>query len=156
MALAENDLAPDFSLQDSYGKKVSLHDFLGRWIVVYFYPQDETSGCTMEAIDFTKLAPEFEKAGAMILGISKDSCESHIKFVNHRKLGITLLSDPDASVNKLYDVWGMLKILGREFAGTKRTTFLVDPKGRIARIWRNVNPIGHASAVLEDVRGRKI
>ena len=155
MALNENDIAPDFSLLDSYGKKVSLHDFLGRWVVVYFYPQDETSGCTMEAMDFTRLAPEFGKFGAMILGISRDSCESHIKFINHRKLSITLLSDPDTSVNKLYGVWGMLKFLGKSFEGTQRTTFLVDQTGKIARIWRNVIPIGHASAVLEDLKKRK-
>jgi peroxiredoxin Q/BCP len=154
MELKEGDTAPDFSLSDSYNKKVSLHDFLGGWVVVYFYPQDETMGCTIEALDFTKLAPDFKKAGAMILAISKDSCESHARFVAHRKLSITLLSDPDTSVNRLYGVWGMLKMMGREFEGTQRTTFLVDRKGKIAKIWRNVNPIGHAAAVLEDVEGR--
>lgn len=155
MELKENDIAPDFSLLDSYGKKVSLRDFLGRRVVLYFYPQDETSGCTLEAIDFTKLAPEFEKAGAMILGISKDSCDSHASFIKHRKLAITLLSDSDTSVNKLYGVWGMLKFAGKEFEGTQRSTFLLDPKGRITRIWRNVNPIGHASVVLKDLEARK-
>ncbi len=154
MELKEGDTAPDFSLLDAYEKKISLHDFLGRWVVVYFYPQDETTGCTIEALDFTKLAPDFGKAGAMILGISKDTCESHAKFVAHRKLAITLLSDHDTSVNKLYGVWGMLKFLGKSFEGTQRTTFLVDPKGKIAKIWRNVNPIGHAYGVLEDLKGR--
>ncbi len=155
MALKENDVAPDFSLLDTYSKKVFLHDFLGGWVVVYFYPKDLTSGCTIEAMDFTKLAPDFEKAGAKILGISKDTCESHMKFVKEKKLGITLLADPDGAVNKLYGVWSERKFMGKVFMGTERTTFLVDANGNIVKIWHDVNPLGHASAVLEDVKGRQ-
>ena len=152
--LKENDLAPAFSLLDSNESRVSLKDFFGKWVVLYFYPKDFTFGCTIEAIDFTKRSPEFSKLRAMILGISKDSCESHMKFVKGKKLSITLLSDPDSAVQKLYGVWQPKKLLGREFLGTVRTTFLVDPEGMIVKIWNKVNPIGHADAVLEEVRKR--
>ena len=134
MALKTNDPAPDFSLKDSDEKTVSLSQFSGKWVAVYFYPKDNTPGCTIEALAFTNLALDFAKAGAMILGISRDSCESHMKFVKYRKIGITLLSDPEASIQKLYGVWHPKKVLGQDISGTVRTTFLVDPKGKITKI----------------------
>lgn len=155
MPLKENDKAPDFTLPDSDGKKVSLHDFSRMWLVVYFYPKDDTPGCTIEAMDFTKLEAGFRKAGAMVLGISRDSCESHVAFAKKRNLGITLLSDPDTAVQKLYGVWRAHSFMGRETVGTVRSTFLVGPDGRIAKIWDSVNPLGHADAVLTEVRKRQ-
>ena len=151
----ETDMAPDFTIPDAGGKTVSLKDFRGRWVVVYFYPKDDTPGCTMEAMEFTKLEAEFSKAGTMVLGISRDSCESHVAFTKKRNLGITLLSDTDMAVQKLYGVWRLRSFLGREAFGTVRSTFLADPQGRIAKIWDDVNPAGHAQAVLAEVKKRK-
>ncbi|MBI5223134.1 peroxiredoxin [Candidatus Micrarchaeota archaeon] len=147
-----NDFVPNFSLLNSDGKKSSLADFSDRWIVIYFYPKDNTPGCTIEALDFTKLNSEFEKSNCTILGISKDSCESHLKFVNERKLSVILLSDPTAEVQKMFDVWKPKKFLGKEYLGTVRSTFLLDPNRKIVKIWDPVEPIGHANEVLAFLR----
>jgi peroxiredoxin Q/BCP len=155
MALKETELAPDFTIPDAGEKKVSLHYFRGKWVVVYFYPKDDTPGCTMEAMEFTKLEADFSRAGAMVLGISRDSCESHLQFSKKRNLGITLLSDADMAVQKLYGVWRPHSFMGKPVVGTVRSTFLVDPGGRIAKIWDDVNPAGHAQAVLAEVEKRK-
>ncbi len=151
--MKEGDVAPDFSLPDQEGKPVSLASQRGKWVVLYFYPKDDTPGCTIEAMSFTKYAADFEKLGAKILGVSKDTCESHMKFARHRSLGITILSDPETSVLQLYGVWKKQKFLGREFLGTARTTFLISPEGKIAKVWEAVNPMGHAQAVLETLKG---
>ena len=144
--------APDFSLPDQSQVKVSLKDFRGKWIVLYFYPRDNTPGCTIEAKDFTKLKPQFEKLNAVILGISRDSCQSHQKFVSGKRLTITLLSDTDSSIQKRYGCWRPKKFMGKEFLGTIRSTFLIDPQGMIARIWDPVKALGHAREVLEELR----
>jgi peroxiredoxin Q/BCP len=150
--LKEGDSAPEFTLPDSYGKKVSLKDFKGKCVVLYFYPKDNTSGCTIEARDFTKLKGEFEKLNAIVLGVSNDSCESHVKFTNDKSLGITLLADTETEVLKKYGAWRLKNMLGKEYMGTVRSTFLIDEKGKIAKIWDSVNPLGHADAVLKKIR----
>ncbi len=147
--LKEGNSAPDFVLKDASGKEVSLKDFKGKWIVLYFYPKDNTPGCTIEALDFTALKKNFEKKNAVILGISKDNCKAHQKFIDGKKLTIMLLSDEDTKVNQKYGVWMLKKFMGREYMGTHRSTFLIDPKGKIAKIWYGVSPDGHAKEVLE-------
>ena len=146
--LKEGNSAPDFKLKDAGEKEVSLKDFKGKWVVLYFYPKDNTPGCTIEALDFTALRKEFEKKNAVVLGVSKDNCKSHQKFISGKKLTIILLSDEDTAVNKKYDVWRLKKFMGREYMGTHRSTFLIDPKGKIEKIWYGVSPDGHAKEVL--------
>jgi peroxiredoxin Q/BCP len=147
--LKQGAVAPDFALQDQDGKELRLKDFKGKWVVLYFYPKDNTPGCTIEAVDFSRLNAKFSRANAAILGVSSDSCASHQKFIGAQKLAITLLSDPELAVHKKYGVWGKKKFMGREYVGTLRTTFLIDPKGKIARIWDNVGVKGHAEEVLQ-------
>src|SRR5512143_1804420 len=114
----EGEAAPDFVLPDGEGKKVALSAFRGKKVVVYFYPKDDTPGCTIEAVDFTKLRDGYEKAGAVVLGISKDSCASHARFTKKFGLTVMLLSDEDASVQKMYGVWRPKTFMGKEFMGT--------------------------------------
>ncbi|MBI4895337.1 MAG: thioredoxin-dependent thiol peroxidase [Candidatus Aenigmarchaeota archaeon] len=147
--LKEGHPAPEFSLLNQEGKNVSLKDFRKKYIVLYFYPKDNTPGCTIEALDFTKLKLEFEKLNCVIIGISKDSCESHKKFIDKKSLSLVLLSDIDKEVNKLYGVWKPKKFMGKEFLGTVRSTFLIDQKGNIAKIWYDVSALGHAKEVLD-------
>jgi len=146
------ETAPDFALQDQDGKEVHLKDFKGKFVVLYFYPKDDTPGCTIEAIDFSKCKEQFKKANAVILGISKDDCKSHQKFIDKQKLTITLLSDPETAVQKLYGVWGKKKFMGREYMGTLRTTLLIDPKGKIKQVWESVSVKGHAEDVLNALK----
>ncbi|MDZ4785455.1 MAG: peroxiredoxin [bacterium] len=148
MKLKENSKAPKFSSVDEDGNKVSLADFKGNWLVLYSYPKDNTSGCTIEAIDFTKLMPKFSKLGAKVVGISKDSCASHKDFIRGKKLKVTLLADETMEVQKAFGVWRMKKFMGREFLGTVRSTFLINPEGKIAKIWDDVKAEGHAKEVL--------
>ncbi len=152
--------APNFCLPDTYGKEVCLNDFQGKWVVLYFYPKDNTSGCTKEAIDFTELKDQFEKLGAVIIGISKDSTASHQKFVDKHNLKITLLSDPDKQVLKQYGAWGIKKQYGKETEGTIRSTFLISPQGDVVYVWKNVRvrqkrkngEVKHAQIVLEKLQ----
>ncbi len=150
------DKAPDFLLEDHETKKYSLNNFKGKYIVLYFYPKDNTPGCTIEAVDFSSLKKEFEKKNSVILGISKDSCFSHKKFIKNKNLIITLLSDPEAQVQKAYDVWKPKKFLGKEFLGTIRTTFLINPKGEIKKIWNDVSVTNHAQEVLNEIKKLKL
>ncbi|HLD40218.1 MAG TPA: thioredoxin-dependent thiol peroxidase [Candidatus Nanoarchaeia archaeon] len=143
------DATPDFRLPNMDGEDTSLHDFKGKWVVLYFYPKDDTPGCTIEAIDFSALQKQFLKLGAVILGVSPDSSKSHCSFTEKHNLNITLLSDPQKEVLQKYKVWGKKKFMGREYLGLLRTTFLIDPKGKIAQIWENVNVKGHAQEVLD-------
>lgn len=152
--LKEGQSAPDFSVQDQNGKDVSLKGLAGKWVVLYFYPKDNTPGCTIEAIEFTKFSDQFAKLKAVVLGLSPDSCASHQKFIKARDLSVRLLSDPDLVAHKAYGVWGKKKFMGREYMGTLRTTFLVDPKGKIAKIWENVSVKGHAEDVLNTLRAQ--
>lgn len=153
--LKEGDKAPGFRLVDAYEKERMLEDYLGKWVVLYFYPKDNTPGCTLEALEFSDLKKDFESNDAVVLGVSKDSCESHQKFIDSRGLTISLLSDPNAEIQGIYGVWKPKKFMGREFLGTQRTTFLIDKKGIIRKIWDKVKPLGHAKKVLEEITSLK-
>jgi peroxiredoxin Q/BCP len=143
--------APDFCLPDQNEKQVCLKDFRGQSVVLYFYPKDNTPGCTIEALDFTKLKSQFEQNNAVVIGVSKDNCKSHQKFITGKKLTIILLSDSDTKVQKQYGVWRPKKFMGKEFLGTVRSTFLIDPQGKITRIWNKVSSRGHAREVLAEL-----
>ena len=150
--LKKGDKAPDFSLQDQDGKTVSLEDFKGKKVVLYFYPKDNTAGCTLESRSFSKMKQKFAQEGTVILGVSKDSVVSHQKFAKLKKLSVTLLSDPEAEVQKKYDVWRSRKFMGKEYMKTVRTTFLINEYGEIAKVWDSVNPLGHAENVLQEIK----
>ena len=153
--VSEGDQAPDFSLQADDGREVSLTDYRGKKVVLYFYPKDGTPGCTREAIEFRDMAREFEKEDAVILGISKDSVKSHQKFKRKHELPFTLLSDPERKALDLYGVWKRKSLYGKTFMGVERTTFLIDEQGIVKRVYRNVKVKGHAQACLLDLKGSK-
>ncbi|NDJ20168.1 thioredoxin-dependent thiol peroxidase [Nostoc sp. B(2019)] len=140
--------APDFSTPDQNDNLVSLADFSGQWVVLYFYPKDDTSGCTTEAKDFTELYQDFSQLGAKILGVSPDSGKAHCKFINKHSLSITLLSDPEHHLIEAYGAWQLKKFMGKEYMGVARSTFLISPDRTIAYTWPNVKTKGHAQAVL--------
>ncbi len=150
--LTEGMAAPAFRLLRDDGGSVSLKDFTGRNLVLYFYPRADTPGCTLEAADFTRLAPSFEELDTAILGVSADPQAALQRFRKKHTLGIGLASDETLAMLKAYGVWGKKSFMGRTFDGILRTTVLVDTKGRIARIWRNVKVAGHAEAVLAAIR----
>ena len=130
--------APDFCLKNQDDKEVSLKDSKGKWIVLYFYPKDNTSGCTKEACDFTESLKDYKKLNAVIMGVSPDSTELHRNFIEKQGLDITLLSDPDKETHKAYGAWGMKKNYGKEYEGVIRSTFIISPEGKIAEVWSNV------------------
>ena len=140
--------APDFTLPTDGGGKVKLSEFKGRKVVLYFYPKDDTSGCTLEAVTFTTLASEFTAAGAVVIGVSPDSVASHDKFKVKHALGVILAADEDRKVLEAYGVWGEKSMYGRKYMGVLRTTFLIGPDRKIAEVWENVKVKGHAEAVL--------
>ena len=146
------DPAPDFTLPDDTGTQRSLSAERGHWLVLYFYPKDDTSGCTREAQDFTALAGQFEKAGTWILGVSRDSPASHNKFADKYDLKIRLASDVEGAVCEAFGVWTEKSMYGRKYMGIERATFLVNRDGTIDRIWRKVKVPGHAEEVLEAAR----
>lgn len=148
--LTEGAPAPDFDLETADGR-VRLSDFAGQTLVLYFYPKDDTAGCTREAQDFTALAPEFAKAGATVLGVSKDSVKSHQKFATKYDLAVKLASDPEGAAIERYGSWGEKTLYGRTYMGIDRSTFLIRD-GKIVRIWRKVKVPNHAQQVLEAVR----
>ena len=148
--IVEGARAPDFELETAEGP-VRLSDFAGRTLVLYFYPKDDTTGCTREAQDFTALSPEFAKAGATVLGVSKDSVKSHVKFAAKYDLGVRLGSDPEGAVVERYGSWVEKSLYGRKYMGIDRSTFLIR-NGEIRRIWRKVKTPGHAQEVLEAVK----
>ena len=150
--LKKGVLAPVFTLVNQEGKKVSLADFKGKKLGLYFYPKDNTPGCTIEGIEFTSVLPEFRKLGVEVVGVSPDSVKSHCNFISKQKLGVTLLSDELKKVLLAYGVWGKKKFMGREYMGVLRTTFLIDGGGKIVHIWRDVSVKGHAKEVLERVK----
>ena len=141
------DKAPNFCLPDKDNKKICLNNYEDKYVVVYFYPADNTPGCTTEAIGFTDILPEFQKLDAIILGVSPDSPKSHAKFIEKKNLKVTLLSDEKKEVLKKYGVWGPKKFRGKSYIGVTRSTFLVDPQGKIAYIWPKVSVNGHAEEV---------
>ena len=136
--IALNEKAPDFSLLNETDETVSLADYAGQWLVLYFYPKDDTPGCTKEACDFTDALDEFEGLNARVIGVSADSIQSHQKFIQKYRLGITLLSDPDKVAHKAYGAWGLKKNYGKEYEGTIRSTFIINPEGLITAKWSNV------------------
>lgn len=142
------DKAPDFKLATDGGALVSGASLKGKPYVLYFYPKDDTSGCTREALDFTAAARKFEAAGVFVLGVSKDSPESHEKFRRKHKLKVALASDPDIEAARAWGVWGEKTLYGRKYMGIERATFLVDASGRVAAAWRKVKVPGHVEAVL--------
>ena len=139
--------APDFCLPDENGKEVCLKDYLGKWIVLYFYPKDNTPGCTLEAIDFSKQLKSFEGTNAVIIGVSPDSLKSHCSFREKHDLKIILLSDEKHLALEQYGVWVLKKMYGREYFGVQRSTFLIDPEGNLIHQWLKVKVKGHVDAV---------
>ena len=150
-ALSEGDKAPDFELPGADGKSIRLADFAGRKLVLYFYPKDDTSGCTKQAIDFNALKDEFAKAGADIVGVSPDSVASHLKFRKKHDLALPLASDEAKETLNAYGVWTQKSMYGRKYMGVERSTFLIEG-GKILRVWRKVSVPGHAEEVLQAVR----
>ena len=150
--LNEGDAAPDFALPDADGKLRKLSDLKGHYKVVYFYPKDDTSGCTKEAQNFTELKAEFGKLKAEIIGISPDSPKSHAKFRDKYGLQVTLLADEQKSAIEAYGVWVEKKMYGKSYMGVERSTFLIGPDGKIVQAWKGVKVPGHAEAVLEALK----
>jgi len=147
--MIEGDRAPVFCLPNQDEQTVCLKNFSGKWIVLYFYPKDMTSGCTKEACKFTDLRKEFDKLDAIIIGVSPDSPERHRKFIAKNNLKITLLADQTKETIKAYGAWGKRKLYGKEYEGVIRSTFLIDPNLNIAAIWKKVRVTGHVEAVKE-------
>lgn len=151
MTLKIGQIAPSIQLPDQGGKTLELKDYKGQWVLVYFYPKDDTPGCTKEACQFRDNFPKFKKLKAVILGISVDSVKKHEKFVAKYELPFTLLADENKEVVNKYGVWAEKSMYGRKYMGTLRTSFLVDPAGKIAKIYEGVKPERHAEEVLEDL-----
>lgn len=141
--------APDFSLKNQADQDVRLSDFDGQWVVLYFYPRDNTPGCTVEACEFTEGVEEFAALDAVVLGCSPDTTRKHRNFIDKFDLKISLLSDPDHEVMEEYQAWGEKKMYGRTFMGVKRSTVIIDPSGNVAHHWRNVRAKGHAQKVRD-------
>jgi peroxiredoxin Q/BCP len=148
----DGDKAPDFELPTGSGETVRLSKLEGRPVVLYFYPKDDTSGCTAEAKDFTRLAPDFKKAGVEVIGISPDSPESHARFAKKYDLEVLLAADADKAAANAYGVWVEKSMYGRKYMGVERSTFLIGKTGRIARSWRKVKVANHAEEVLAAAR----
>ena len=149
--LTPGDMAPDFAATTDQGEVVHLSDLRGQRVVLYFYPKDDTPGCTKEACGFRDAWSKFKRKGAVVLGVSPDSVKKHDKFVEKFDLPFTLLADVDKKIVEAYGVWGKKKFMGREYMGVFRVTFLIDPEGRIKKIWPKVNPEEHAAEVLEAI-----
>ena len=148
LKLKEGDQAPDFSAETSGGGRISLSDLAGKHVVLYFYPKDDTPGCTKEACAFRDSYKEFRDRGIVVLGVSPDPVRAHDKFVEKFKLPLTLVADTDKRIVNAYGVWGEKTFMGRKYQGTYRVTFLIGPDGRIQKIWPQVKPEEHAAEVL--------
>ena len=155
MALEIGSPAPDFSLPDETGAPVSLSSLKGKKVVLYFYPKDDTSGCTIEAKDFSCLVDDFAKEGAVVIGMSPDSAKSHGKFLAKHELKVRLVADEDKSAIQAYGVWAEKSMYGRKYMGVERSTFLIGEDGKILEIWKGVKVRGHAEAVLDAVKKAK-
>lgn len=143
------DPAPDFCLPDPDRGEMCLSDQRGKWVILYFYPKDNTKGCTLEALEFTAAEEEFKEKNAIILAASPDSLRSHTNFRQKHELSINLLSDPDKVTLQAYGAWQLKKMYGREYMGVMRSSFIIDPEGKIAHIWPKVRVKGHVEAVME-------
>ncbi len=152
MNLKVGNKAPQFSLADQDNKTHSLKDYTGQWVLLYFYPKDDTPGCTKEACSFRDNLPKFKKLKAVVFGVSADSVSKHKKFADKYKLPFTLLADEDKKMINAYGVWQMKKFMGREYMGIARTSFLIDPEGKIAKIYEGVKPEAHPEEVLSDLK----
>ncbi|PZC46448.1 MAG: peroxiredoxin Q/BCP [Chloroflexi bacterium] len=152
MKLKEGDLAPDFSLPASNGETVSLKDYIGKKVVIYFYPKDDTPGCTIEACNFRDDYSEITDAGAVILGVSKDGIQSHNKFINKYDLPFLLLSDESSEMISAYGAWVKKKMYGKEYYGVFRKTYLIDEEGKIQRIWPEVDVKTHSKDIIELIK----
>jgi peroxiredoxin Q/BCP len=150
--ITEGSKAPDFALETDGGGKVRLSDLRGRAVVLYVYPKDDTSGCTVEALAFSALKKKFEAAGAIVVGVSPDPVKSHDKFKAKHDLSIMLAADPDKKMLERYGVWVEKSMNGRKYMGAERSTFLIDPQGKVVRVWRKVKVPGHADEVLAAVK----
>jgi thioredoxin-dependent peroxiredoxin len=146
--LKEGDQAPAISAKDQDGKPVTLEEYRGRKVVLYFYPKDDTPGCTKEACAFRDNLPNFKTLGVEVLGISVDNESKHKKFAEKYQLPFRLVADPDKSIVEAYGVWGQKKFMGREYMGTSRVTYLINEEGAIEKVWPKVNPAGHAEELL--------
>ncbi len=152
---AEGAAAPKFELESDSGERITSKDFAGKWLVLYFYPKDNTPGCTREAQDFTKAGARLKKLGAEVVGVSRDSVKSHGGFKDKVGIGFRLLSDPELAVHRAYGAWGKKVMYGKEVEGVIRSTFLVQPDGKLAKAWRSVKVDGHVDkviAALEELR----
>lgn len=149
----EGQSAPDFELESDAGDTIRLSDFEGRRVVLYFYPKDDTSGCTKEACGFRDALPELEDLDAVVLGVSPDGVASHVKFRDKYDLSFPLLADPEHEVASAYGVWGKKKMYGREYEGILRTTFVIGPDGRVEKVFEKVKPADHAEEVVEALGG---
>ena len=151
MPIQSGRTAPDFELEDETGTPRRLSDFRGKPVVLYFYPKDDTPGCTTEACNFRDDYSAYENAGVTILGVSPDTVKSHQKFKEKHGLPFPLLADKDHKVCELYDVWGLKKMMGREYMGVLRTTFLIDAQGKIVRVFEKVKPAEHSAELLAEL-----
>lgn len=147
-----NRIAPAFSLPDQEGKMHALKEYRGAWVILYFYPKDDTPGCTVEACSFRDNFAVLKKMGAVVLGVSTDPVKKHAKFVEKYSLPFTLLADEEKQVVELYGVWGKKKFMGREYMGTNRVSFLIDPIGKLVKIYDPVKPALHVAEVVADIR----
>jgi len=147
-----NEKAPDFAIPDQDGGEARLSDYAGKWLVLYFYPKDNTSGCTTEALGFTAALDDFTSLGADIVGVSPDSPASHCRFIDKHGLKFRLLSDTDQQMLKDYGVWRLKKMYGKEYYGVVRSTYIIDPESRIRAGWEKVRVKGHVETVLETLR----
>lgn len=147
-----NQKAPDFHLKDQDGKEHALSDYKDQWVLMYFYPKDDTPGCTKEACVIRDNFPKFRRVKAKVFGVSADSVKSHAKFAEKYDLPFTLLADEDKKVIRAYGVWAKKKFMGREYMGILRTSFLINPQGKVAKVYADVKPAEHADEVLADLK----
>ncbi len=155
MATLLNKTAPEFELTDQAGKIHKLSDYRGQWVILYFYPKDLTPGCTVEACSFRDNLNQLTKLDAVVLGVSADTAKRHDKFATTYKLNFPLLADVDKTVIKAYDAWGRKKFMGREYDGILRNTYIIDPKGKVAKIYEGVKPAAHVAEIMADLKQLK-
>ncbi len=147
------DKAPDFCLLNKNDQEVCSESFRGKWLILYFYPKDNTKGCTLEAIDFSDSLAQFSQVNATVIGISPDSVKSHLNFANRHNLTVALLSDPERKVLENYGVWQLKRMYGREYVGVERSTFIINPSGTVAAVFRRVKVKGHVEEVKKKLEG---